>query len=88
MKLLFTKQAIESLQKSIYFLEYKATEKQIQKIITKLFSRCDELIENPEIGQIEEYLEHLGMAHRRIIVGNYKYYLQNSGKNHLCNRHI
>lgn len=80
MKLLFTKQAITSLRESIFFLEKKVSEKQIRIIISRIFERCDDLLENPESGSKEEYLEHLGLGHRRLIVGHFKVIYRIQGK--------
>ena len=34
--------------------------------------RARQLIQNPYSGQVEEYLDHLGLSHRRIVEGNFK----------------
>jgi plasmid stabilization system protein ParE len=35
-------------------------------------AKADKLLDNPHVGQLEEYLEHMGQSHRRIIEGHYK----------------
>ena len=37
-----------------------------------ILAKADKLLCNPNIGQLEEYLEHLGKSHRRVIEGNHK----------------
>jgi plasmid stabilization system protein ParE len=38
----------------------------------RILAKADKLLENPYIGQHEEYLDHLGQSHRRVIEGHYK----------------
>jgi plasmid stabilization system protein ParE len=71
-KLVFTQQAIESLQECLDFLPPGISEEQRLKIREKILFKTDKILKNPKIGQREEYLEHLGMSHRRVISGNYK----------------
>ncbi|MGB3467199.1 MAG: type II toxin-antitoxin system RelE/ParE family toxin [Cyclobacteriaceae bacterium] len=74
MKVIYTDQAIDSLEESIKFYKRKQkvpTEK-IDLIITQLFDRADSLAENPYLGQLEDYLEYLGEGHRRVIEGHFK----------------
>ena len=35
-------------------------------------AKADKLLTHPRMGQKEEYLEHLGQSHRRIIENHYK----------------
>ena len=44
----------------------------VNEIRDRILAKADKLLENPFIGQQEEYLEHMGRSHRRIIDGNYK----------------
>lgn len=37
-----------------------------------LFDRADSLVLNPYKGQLEDYLNHLKLDHRRIIEGHFK----------------
>ncbi|WP_369413895.1 type II toxin-antitoxin system RelE/ParE family toxin [Belliella alkalica] len=43
-----------------------------QEIGVELLDKADSLIDNPEKGQFEEYLEHLGKGHRRLVEGDFK----------------
>jgi plasmid stabilization system protein ParE len=38
----------------------------------KIVDRADKLVKNPSSGRREEYLEHLGLNHRRVIESHYK----------------
>ena len=37
-----------------------------------MLDRSESLAVHPQIGQKEEYLEHLGKSHRRLIEGHFK----------------
>jgi plasmid stabilization system protein ParE len=43
-------------------------------------AKADALLNNPNTGQREEYLEHLGQSHRRVIEGNYKIIYRQEGE--------
>ena len=74
MKVIYTDQAIDSLEESINFYrkKQKVPPEKIDEIITQLFDLADSLSENPYVGQYEEYLEYLGEGHRRVIEGHFK----------------
>jgi plasmid stabilization system protein ParE len=72
MKLVYTEQAIISLQECLDFFPSEIPTKKIIAIRDAIIAKADKLIENPYMGQLEEYLEHLEKSHRRIIEGNYK----------------
>ncbi len=72
MKLVYTQQAITSLQECLDFFPPEVTVAKVNEIRDKILEKADKLIENPYLGQLEEYLEHLGQSHRRIVEGNYK----------------
>jgi plasmid stabilization system protein ParE len=44
----------------------------INEVRDKILAKADKLLENPHLGQQEEYLEHFGQSHRRVIEGHYK----------------
>lgn len=44
----------------------------VNEIRDSILAKADKLLADPYIGQQEEYLEHLGKGHRRLIEGNYK----------------
>jgi plasmid stabilization system protein ParE len=72
MKLVYTEQAIVSLQECLDFFPPEVSSGKISEIRDKILSKADKLLENPYIGQREEYLEHIGQSHRRVIEGHYK----------------
>ena len=72
MKLFYTEQALDSLQECLDFLSADVPPEKILEIRDRIVTKVDKLLENPFIGQREEYLAHLRLEHRRIIEGNYK----------------
>ena len=72
MKLVYTGQAIASLQECLDFFPPEVSAEKVNEIRDRILAKADKLLENPFIGQQEEYLEHMGQSHRRIIEGSYK----------------
>lgn len=74
MRIIFTDQSFESLDESIRFLlEVQGVPvEKVLEIRNQLLDKVDSLVTNPQIGQYEEYLEHLEKGHRRLIEGNFK----------------
>lgn len=73
MKVVYTDQALGSLEEIIDFLVEEGVQlEKIAAIQKKLLDRADSLKDHPFIGQIETYLEHLDKGHRRLVKGNYK----------------
>lgn len=72
MKIYFTQQALDSLEETLEFVSQYNTLQKVEKIKNKLLDSTTILTKNPEIGQQEEYLEHLNLNHRRIIIGHCK----------------
>ncbi len=74
MKVIYTDQAIDSLEESIrfYIEEQGMPVEKADSLIVELFDRADSLGENPQLGQYEEYLEHLNEGHRRLVEGHFK----------------
>lgn len=72
MKLVFTEQAISGLQVCLDFFPSDVSPGKVMEIRDQILAKTDKLLENPFMGQREEYLEHLGLFHRRIVEGNYK----------------
>lgn len=72
MKLFYTRRALESLQECLDFFPHDVPSEKVNEIRDQILAKADKLLQNPNIGQREEYLEHLGKSHRRIIEGNYK----------------
>lgn len=71
MKVIFTDQSFESLEESIRFLveDQNVPLNKVLEIRNLLLDRAVSLAENPYLGQYEEYLEHLGKGHRRLVEG-------------------
>ena len=73
MKLVFTEQAVLSLEECLEFLiSTEIPSQKVRQIRDKILAKSMKLIKNPHLGQSEEYLEHLSLSHRRVIEGNYK----------------
>jgi plasmid stabilization system protein ParE len=72
MRLVYTEQAIVSLQECLDFFPADVPAKKINEVRDRILDRADKLLENPYLGQQEEYLDHLAQSHRRIIEGHYK----------------
>ena len=72
MKVVFTRQAILSLLEALEFLSDNVSNEKLFAISDAIILRTDILKKNPYAGQAEVYLEHLGLGHRRLIIGNYR----------------
>lgn len=72
MKLFYTEQAIASLRACLDFLPPEVSPEKRLEIRDKILDKADMLLSNPHLGQKEEYLEHLGQSHRRVIESHYK----------------
>jgi hypothetical protein len=68
-KLVYTEQAIASLQECTDFFPPEMPSEKVNEIRDQILAKADKLLMNPYIGQEEEYLEHVGQSHRRIIEG-------------------
>jgi plasmid stabilization system protein ParE len=71
-KLVYTEQAIVSLNDCLDFISTHVTIEKLLEIRDRILDTADLLLDNPKLGQEEEYLVHLGLGHRRLIEGNYK----------------
>jgi plasmid stabilization system protein ParE len=72
MKIVYTEQAIQSLQESLDFIADNVSPEKLIEIRNQLLDAADTLILQPLKGQKEPYLEHLVLDHRRLIHGNFK----------------
>lgn len=70
--MVYTEQAIASLQECMDFFPPEVPSEKVNEIRDRILAKADKLLVNPYIGQYEEYLEHMGQSHRRVIEGNYK----------------
>ena len=74
MKVIFTESSFKALIELQNFLriKQKLSEEKISVIIQNLLDAAEELKDFPKRGQEEEYLEHLNLNHRRLIVKHCK----------------
>lgn len=74
MKVVFTEQSLISLQEAFDFLleQRHLSSEKAHQFIDHILDRTNELEQYPELGQIEDFLSHLKMGHRRIIEGHIK----------------
>ena len=72
MKILFTQEALQSLEEAMEFISPKVSFETLQNIRNKILNRTDKLAKNPLSGKKEEYLQHLGLDHRRLVESHYK----------------
>ncbi len=72
MELVYTEQALVSLQEALGFIAPKVTQEKLLKIRDKILDKADSLLLHPFQGQKEPYLEHLNLDHRHLIEGHYK----------------
>ena len=74
MKVVFTEQAYSSLEevKSFLIKKQKLSEQKALEIVLHLVDCAEELNDFPNRGQVEDYLDHLGLDHRRIVVKHSK----------------
>jgi plasmid stabilization system protein ParE len=72
MKLVYTEQALISLEETLEFASLTVTNEKLTEIRKRILDRADTLLKQPLIGQKEPFLEHLGLGHRRLIEGHCK----------------
>ncbi len=72
MKLVFTEQALDSLQELLDFIGPEISQDKLIAIRDRILDKADTLCLNPLKGQKEPFLEHLGLGHRRIIESHFK----------------
>ena len=72
MRVVITKPAWASYERSLHFLAGYMTDRELERWNAKLWERIDELKKFPRSGQYEPYLDHMGEGHRRLVVGNLK----------------
>lgn len=72
MKLVFTEQALKSLEECLEFIAPHVSIETLETMRNRILDRADKLLKSPSSGRKEEYLEHLGLNHRRVIDSHYK----------------
>ena len=58
MKLVYTEEALAGLQEVLDFIAAKVTDEKLAEIRDRIVNKADILLDNPFIGQEEEYLDH------------------------------
>lgn len=72
MKLVFTEQALISLEEALSFIAPEVPYEKLLEIRNRILDTADTLLLQPLKGQKEPFLEHLELDHRRLIEGHYK----------------
>lgn len=72
MKLIYTEQALFSLREALEFIAPKVSHKKLMEIRDEILDAADGLVSQPLQGAKEPLLEHVGLSHRRLVVGHYK----------------
>ncbi|MFO7657414.1 MAG: type II toxin-antitoxin system RelE/ParE family toxin [Bacteroidales bacterium] len=72
MKLIYTEQALFSLEEALNFIAPKISHEKLIEIRDEILDAADTLLLQPLQGREEPYLEHLGLGHRRLVVSHYK----------------
>jgi hypothetical protein len=69
MKLVYTEQALFSLEEVLNFIAPKVSNEKLNDIRDEILDVADTLLLQPFQGQKEPYLEHLNLGHRGIVGG-------------------
>jgi len=72
MKIVYTEQALFSLEAALNLIAPKVPYEKLIEIRDEILDEADKLLVNPLQGQKEPFLEHLGLGHRRLVVSHYK----------------
>ncbi len=72
MKLIYTEQALLSLEEALDFIAPKVPQEKLIEIRDEILDGADALLFHPLLGQEEPFLVHLGLGHRRLVVSHYK----------------
>jgi len=72
MKLVYTEQALNSLEDVLEFLAPKVSREKLGEIRNRILDAADTLLQQPLQGQEEPYLRHFFLGHRRLVEGNFK----------------
>ena len=72
MKLVYTEQALFSLEEMLVFISAEVSPEKLMEIRNRILDKADTLLHHPFKGQKEPFLDHLGLGHRRLIEGHCK----------------
>ena len=67
MKLVYTEQALVSLEETLEFIAPKISSEKLVEIRDQILYKADTMLKQPFIGQKEPFLEHLGLGHRHLL---------------------
>ena len=81
MRLVYTEQALNSLEESLNFIAPNVPYEKLIEIRDRILDQADTLLLQPLKGQQEPFLEQLGLGHRRLVEGNYKIIYRVDGEN-------
>jgi plasmid stabilization system protein ParE len=72
MKLVYTEQALLSLEEALNFIASEVPHEKLIEIRDEILDAADKLVLHPLQGQEEPLLLHMGLGHRRLVVSHYK----------------
>lgn len=72
MKVVWSAWALDRLDEIYDYLFEHASERIADRTVSKILEAILLLTQFPHGGQVEPWLEHKGLGHRRFVVGNYK----------------
>jgi toxin ParE1/3/4 len=72
MKLIYTEQALVSLEEALELIAPKVSYEKFIEIRDHILDNADTLLLQPLKGQKEPLLEHFELDHRRLVEGHYK----------------
>ena len=80
MKLVYTEQALISLEEILEFIAPNVSHEKLMDIRDRILNKADTLLLHPLQGQKEPFLEHLGLGHRRLVESHFKIIYRISGE--------
>ncbi len=72
MKLIYTEQALLSLEDVLNLIAPKVPHEKLIEIRDIILDETEKLLAHPLQGQEEPFLKHLGLGHRRLVVSHFK----------------
>lgn len=72
MRVIWSNWALERLDEIHAYLEREASARVADRTVARILEAVALLAQYPRGGQVEPWLEHKGLGHRRAVVGNYK----------------
>ena len=72
MRLVYTEQALVSLEEALEFIGTKVSHEKLIEIRDRILDHADTLLLQPLKGQKEPSLKYLKLGHRRLVEGHFK----------------